>query len=455
MSKSDSILMGFHYADHSNCDRTRDTNDYPINIYPYFHDYLEYMEEDLCTSNYADFWRWWYILERYKGDELGMGELDGIVDACLSRGIKVKIDPAWNTWWSLDEDWETYSNMPIGPQDADDWVHFCEIMARRYKGKISLWDLQGEANNLEHYWKNKPWSHVHDIYKKGFEAFKRIDPKVRIGASGASPSVPLEQMDEWYWGNLEPCAGYYDNVPMNYFAHLADPYKGGLNYYRSIKSMLNKLGLGDAVEIGMGETSVQWAESTQLASSDSLNMRIQTESLNELYGTLFTEGMNKNIMWFTQFAPGGGHWPWCWGLRNYEDFWGIWPAEKKAEGTRIVYRFDAPDGNVYDMRPEWPEPENPYFPAWEIHKFWQQAAPRSQESARAEIAYGDETVWKLCSRHKTSDTFTAVAYVPKKTSCPIVIGVSRANWRNGEHVIAIVEIKQFDPDSGNGAGMKI
>jgi len=452
MAKSDSVLMGFHYADHSNSDRCRDTNNHPTNIYPYFQDYLEYMEDDLLASSYADFWRWWYILERYKGDELGMGELDGIVEACLARGIKVKIDPAWNTWWALDADWETYSNMATGPQDADDWVHFCELMARRYRGRISLWDLQGEANNLEHYWMNKPWCHVHDIYRKGFEAFKRIDPKVRIGASGASPSVPLEQMDEWYWGNLEPCAGYFDNVPMNYFARLADPYKGGINYYRSIKTMLNKLGLGESVEIGMGETSVQWAESTQLASTDSLNMRIQTEDLNEMYGTLFSEGMNKNIMWFTQFAPGGGHWPWCWGLRNYEDFWGIWPADKKIEGTRIVYRFDAPDQKTYDMRPEWPEPENPYFPAWEIHKFWQQASPRAQESARAEIVCGGENVWKLCSWHKTADTFTAVAYIPEKISSPVTIGVNRAGWREGESVSAAVEIKQFDMDRGKWSG---
>ncbi|MCL2815714.1 MAG: hypothetical protein FWD23_14045 [Oscillospiraceae bacterium] len=451
MARRENILMGFHYADFSNCNRVREMKNYPLNIYPYFEDYLEFMESDLLQSSYADFWRWWYILERYKGDELGMGELDKIVDECLKRGIKVKIDPSWNTWWSIDADWETYSNMSVGPQDADDWVHFCELTARRYRGRVSLWDLQGEANNLEFYWLNKPWSHVHEIYRKGFEVFRRLDPKVHIGISGASPSVPVEQMDAWYWGNLEPCAGYYDNVPMNYFAHLADPYKGGVNYYRSLKSMLDRLGLDD-VEIGMGETSVQWAESTQLAAIDNLNMRIQTETMNELYGTLFTEGMNKNIMWFTQYAPGGGHWPWCWGMRNYEDWWNIWPAGKKIEGTRIVYRFDAPDGNVYDMRPEWPEPENPYFPSWEIHKFWQQASPRAHESVRAEIVYEGKGIWKLCSWHKTADAFTAVAYVPSKTSAPAIIGVDQAGWNEGEKIKAAVEIKQFDTDNGKWSG---
>ena len=453
MSERDSILMGFHYMDGSNMEHIRDPINYPINIYPYFEDYLVYMENDMLQSNYADFWRWWYVLERYKGDELGLKELDDIVEDCLKRSIKVKIDPAWNTWWSLDVDWEFHDNMSLGPQDMDDWIHFCDLVARRYRGRICLWDLQGEANGKEVYWLDKDTKYINEVYINGYKALKAVDKKVRVGASGASPSVPLKEMDDWYWSNIEPCAGYYDNIPMNFFAHLADPYEGGLNYYRSIQNMLDKVGQSD-VEIGMGETSVQWAESTVLAATDDLNMGIQTRSVNELYGSLFNEGMNKNIMWFTQYAPGGGHWPWCWGLRNYEDWWGIFPEDKKIPGTRIVYRYDDPDGKIYDMRPEWPEPENPYFPAWEIHKFWQQCAPNGQESVRIQMDCSSSAAWKLCSWQKTADTLVGLIYIPESETISVSMYADKAGWENNDAVMCIATSKRFDMDKGKWFDVK-
>ena len=84
----DEILLGLHYGDISNHKGRREV-DYPRNIWPFFQDYIKHMEDDMLATSYADFWRWWYILDRYKGDEKGLEEFDQIVDACLERGLKV------------------------------------------------------------------------------------------------------------------------------------------------------------------------------------------------------------------------------------------------------------------------------------------------------------------------------------------------------------------------------
>ncbi len=188
------VLLGMHFA-HQNRDcNTR--GDSKEDVIPGFWDYAKYMPEDLAHMSYADFWHWWYEFERYKGDEKGLAEMDAIINECLARGIKVKIDLAWSTWYTNDKDWQTESNLALGPVDVDDWVHLCDLLGRRYRGRVAMWLLQGEANDLKSYWQNAPIEHVQDVYRMGSKAFKRVDPGAMISIAGASPSVPREDLDE-------------------------------------------------------------------------------------------------------------------------------------------------------------------------------------------------------------------------------------------------------------------
>lgn len=113
----DEVLIGMHFIDKSNGNAMELSAD-PVDVTPNFDDYLRYMPEDVARMSYADFWRWWYVFERYKGDEKGLREFDAIVDACLARGIKIKVDLAWSTWWTQDTDWTKEHRLAIGPLDG-------------------------------------------------------------------------------------------------------------------------------------------------------------------------------------------------------------------------------------------------------------------------------------------------------------------------------------------------
>jgi hypothetical protein len=444
----DEILVGFHYGDMSN-QIGRDQKDHPLNIWPFFEDYLTYMEDELLTTSYADFWRWWFVLERYKGDEKGLEELDKVVDACLERGIKVKIDLCWSTWWINDKDWEEGSRIPVGPQDVDDWIHLCDLLGRRFKGRIGMWDLQGEANDLKGYWQGRPNEYVHEIYKQGYRAFKRVDPGCLIGVSGASPSVSREDLDKWYWSNISNCAGFYDNIPINYFADVADPYKGAIHYHDSVRGMLDKVGQKDT-EVGMGESSVQWAETTEKAATDPLNMEAQARRLNEVYGQLFDVGMNKFINWATEFAPGGGHWPWRWGFRNYEDWWGIWPEDFKVPGTQIVYKYKSKDGKEIDLRGEWARPADPYYPTWEIHRFWSEIAPPGGECVRIPMTLdpAKEAVWKIAGYQRSFDQVVGLVFRPGGQPAQASIDLTATGWMTGAPIVVTVTTTQINFRTG-------
>lgn len=448
-AQKDTVLVGFHYGDIYNHEG-RMTKDYPLNIWPFFDDYLEYMQDDMLKTSYVDFWRWWYILERYKGDEKGMTELDKMVDKCLERGMKVKMCLGWSTWWTQDKDWAEGQRLNLAPGDLDDWIHWCYTMSRRFKGRVVLWDLVGESNSLENCWPpGTTMEHVHDAFKLGYRACKLADPDLLIGASDASPSAPQDEMDKWYESNIKGAKGYYDSISINFFADVADPYKGGVNYYNSIRRMLDDVGAKD-VEIGMGETSIQWAETTVTAAIDKLSMEKQAIGVNKTFGELMDIGMNKLITWSTEFAPGGGHWPWRWGFRNYEDWWGIWPETHKIPGTRIVYRYDAPDGNIYDLRPEWPRPTDPYYPAWEIYCFWAQCTPPKSESIRLTMNASklNGIFWKISTFLSTFNECVSLLYNEESAPINLTIDSTKTGWHDGTSLKVDVLNEDIDFKTG-------
>lgn len=440
------VLLGVHYGDMSNHEG-RDMRKHPLNIWAYFEDYVKYMDEDLRKTSYVDFWRWWYVIERYKGDERGLAELDHLADLILERGLKLKIDIAWNTWWSLNKDWEAGSNIPLGPENIDEWIHLCTLLGRRFRGKIGLWDLQGEANNIEHYWQKASNEHVFEMYKKGYLAFKSVDPDAMIGAAGASPSVPAyspegnakidASLQSWYETNMKACKGHFDNIPINFFADVADPYQGGIPFYTAIEGILKKIG-DKTTEIGMGETSVQWAETTETAATDNLNQEKQAYRLNEAYGRLLSHGMNKIITWATEFAPGGGWWPWRWGLRNYEDWWGVWPESHKVPGTRIVWRYDKDDGTTWDLRPEWSRPADPYYPAGEVWNFWCQLAPAGAEALSLPVTTKAPEKGLFMTKStflQTRNEAVAVVYSEEATAVKLSLNAVLTGWAGGTKLL--------------------
>lgn len=473
-AKHENVLIGMHFIDGTSDDAARalDGGD-PVNLVAGFYDYVKYMPEDFKQMSYADFWRWWFTLERYKGDEHGLRELDAVVEECLSRGMKVKIDLAHSTWWTLDKDWEKDNDLVSGPKDLDDWAHLCYLLGSRYRGRIALWLLLGEANTKD-YWPNMTIEHAQEAYKIGYLAFKKGDPDTLISTSGATPGEggmtifdkvnDREQMDRWVRENLTTCKGYYDDVPMNYFADVqgADPYNGLVNYYQSIRSILDGLGEKD-VEIGSGESSVQWALSsyditghvpwtTKIpdAGQPQLSEARQSWRLNESLGTFYDMGGNKFMMWGTEFAPGGG-WPWRWGFRKFEDWWGAFPQSTKIPGTRIVAKYDNPDGRKVDLSKGWSSSNtDPYHPDWEIFKFWAQASPPFAEAVRLpmDVKSSGPRVLRLAAYLQTTDKCVALLQSDESAKIDAKLDLTRTGWANRTSVSLRMSNESINYETG-------
>lgn len=459
----ENVLLGMHFAHNQRDCNTR--GDGMLNVVPGFWDYVKYMPEDLEHMSYIDFWHWWYEFERYKGDEKGLAEMDAIFDECLRRGMKVKIDLAWSTWWTHDKDWQTHTNMAIGPSDLDDWVHLCDLLGRRYRGKVAVWLLQGEANDLTNYWQGAPIEHVHEVYKLGSRAFKRVDQGTMISVAGASPSVSKEALDEWTRSNLTACKGLYDDVPMNYFGDVADPYGGLMNYYNSIRSILDELGEYE-VEIGSGESSFQWAETshnlpkdppTSMEGFDPAKTPLcelkQAWRCNESLGTFFDAGGTKFVMWGTEYAPGGG-WAWRWGLRKYQDWWGNWPESDKIPGTNIVFGSNPPDGSRVDLRPGWTSAQtDPYHPMWEVFKYWAQATPPGSEAVRIGMAAESSgpRVLRLASYLRTRDRCIGLIQNDERTAIAVRIDTGKTGWTEGTSVAVTLRNEAINYATGDRA----
>jgi hypothetical protein len=454
----DHVLLGMHFL-HARTAYSPKAGS-PVEIAGFW-DYVEHMPEDLKHISYADFWHWWSEFERYKGDEKGFTEFDRVVDACLARGMKVKVDVAWSTWWTLDKDWEQDGSTIHGAHDLDDWIHLCDTLGRRYRGRVALWLLQGEANDLKTYWQGASIEHVSEAYRLGSRALKRADPATRVSIAGASPSVSRDDLDRWVKVHATACKGDFDDIPMNYFGDVADPYGGMDHYRRSIRKTLDDLGL-QQVEVGSGESSFQWAESSEklpqkpptsirgfVAEKAPLCEFKQAWRLNESLGDFFDSGENKFMLWGSEFAPGRG-WPWRWGFRKFQDWWGSWPETCKVPGTNIVFGNDV-KGTKIDLRPGWTSaPTDPYHPIWQVYKFWAQMCPPGSEAVRlpASIAASGPRLFRAATYLQAEDRCVAPVQNDEKTQASLSIDLARTGWPDGAAIDVLVKNQSIDYATG-------
>ena len=458
---SDRVLLGMHFVEDGA--GPSPASSVPEANFPWFGDYVKYMPDDLKYVSYADFWRWWYNLERYKGDEQGMQTLDTLVAKCLELGIRVKIDLAQNTWFTLDNDWPNNLNLGGCPPDADDFAHTCAVLARRYKGKILLWELLGEANDVKGAWNNAPITHVHDTYKKAYRALKQYDPNVMASISGATPSFTLPDMNDWIASNALCCKGYYDEIGMNYFADVpgADPYNGLSNFYGAIKRYMDMAGMTDA-QVGSGESSTQYLldsynvpitpPPTELGDPNTApNSELkQAWRMNESMGTFFTAGGNRFMWWGTEFAPGYG-WPWRWGFRKYQDWWRVWPSNCKIGGTNIVYKYNNPDGRTANISPAWSRPTDPYHPVWQTYKFWSGCTPAGADAIRLplQVTGNSSRVLNVATYLESRDEAVVLMQRDDSTAAHVSVDMAKTGWADGTHLNVQTLTEDIDLATGD------
>ena len=455
----DDLLMGFHF------------NQFPryapateLNTELTFEEVTDWLPEDLPYLTYADFWVVWSDIERFKGDERGLANLDRAVNRALALGLKVKLVLIHSTWWAHDLDWSQRQILAIGPDTLEDWAHWCQVMATHFRGRVAQYDLQGEANGRDYWPFEKPAeiaAHVQDSFRVGCRAIRQVAPEALIGVSCATPGVGQiniydqkinrAELDRWYRDNLTACKGLFDCAPINYFADVpwADPYGGGFAFYQSIRQMLDGLGLPQ-VELGSGESSINWADSSYDLKKYGLSIPAQARRLNDTFGATFNAGMNKWILHGLAQPPGFG-WTWRWGFRKYEDFWGVWPEGNKVPGTRIVWRYDNPDGRKVDYRPAFARPADPHLPSWEIWKFWAQAAPRHAGGRRLplQLSGGDANLWGLGSFLSRRDEAVGLIYSEKGAPVRLKLNVAAAGWPDGTELAAEARNESISFETGD------
>jgi hypothetical protein len=445
VASHDDLLLGFHFNQYP---RSGPANELGTELN--FEEFTQLLNEDMPYLSYADFWVGWSDMQRYKGDEKGLASLDRAVVHALVLDLKVKIVLIHSTWWAHDLDWSQRQNLAIGPNHLEDWAHWCAVMSSHFRGRVAQWDLQGEANGKD-YWPfataESVLGHVQESYRVGCRAIRQAAPEALIGISCATPGtegidiydqrISRPELDRWYHDNLSGCKGLFDSVPINYFSDVtwADPYGGGFAFYKSIRRMLDDLGLPQ-VELGSGESSINWADSSYDFQKYGLSIPVQARRLNETLGATFNDGMNKWIFHGIPQAPGFG-WVWRWGFRKYEDFWGLWPEANKTPGTRIVCRYDNPDGRKVDYGPAFARPADPYLPSWEIWKFWAQAMPRHSGARRLHLraSGGDGILWRLGAFLPKSNEAVALVYNEHSAPLRLALDVTPAGWADGTALV--------------------
>jgi hypothetical protein len=429
-----------------------------------FEEFTDCLPEDLPYLTYADFWVVWADIERYKGDDKGLANLDRAVNRALALGLKVKLVLIHSTWWAHDLDWAPGQILAIGPENLEDWAHWCQLMSAHFRGRVAQYDLEGEANGKDYWPFEKPddiLAHVQESYRVGCRAIRQVAPEALIGVSCATPGVggidiydqkiDRAELDRWYRDNLSACKGLFDCAPINYFADIpgADPYGGGFAFYQSVRRILDGLGLPQ-VELGSGESSINWADSSYDLKKYGLSIPAQARRLNATLGATFDAGMNKWVF-HGQAQPPGFGWTWRWGFRKYEDFWGVWPEANKVPGTRIVWRYDNADGRKVDYRPAFARPADPHLPSWEIWKFWAQAAPCRAGGRRLplEVSGGEGTVWGLGSFLARRNEAVALIYNEKPAPLRLKLRVAPAGWADGTELAVGARAESISFETGD------
>ena len=238
---------------------------------------------------------------------------------------------------------------------------------------------------------------------------------------------------------------------MNYFDEIGDPYHSFVNYYQAVRKILDDNGLQN-VEVGSGESSIQWAPSsdaltipppTSMEGFDNekspMSEMKQAYRMNFCMGNFYNMGGTKYMWWGEEFTPGIG-WPWRWGFRKFEDHWGAYPDDYKIPGTKIVFKHEGdPDAKPpikpCDLRAAWVRPTDPYHPMWETFKFWAQASLPGSEAMRVPMTLESPQakLYSLATFQMSNNAVVALVQNDTQTLSAITakIDLTKTGWAKG------------------------
>jgi hypothetical protein len=158
----------------------------------------------------------WREVEPSKGS-FNWGELDKVVEAANSRGIRVLFSVLRSPSWASD-----HADSP--PRDFNDFGDFVGALAARYKGRGMAYEIWNEQN-LKREWQDYPigdrWSDVGackyvDLLRISYTRIKAADPYAMVVAGGLTPNGVFDSNialdDRTYLRQMYDCGilGWFD-----------------------------------------------------------------------------------------------------------------------------------------------------------------------------------------------------------------------------------------------------
>jgi Cellulase (glycosyl hydrolase family 5) len=198
---------------------------------------------------------------------------------------------------------------PIDPPSVnkEQWVHFVETLANRYRGQGVNYELGNEVNE-ETSWKGTREEYL-ELLALGYDAIKKADPQAKVLPSAMGCGIlrnyksGLVRQEAWKWHDswLQPILSTkkFDVVNIHNYYFPSDIVANGLlfrSYLEHIQELMRKSGVGDwpiwITEIGYVSSPTETD-----GRMDNSSPEKQARWLNEAYQQAFELGVER-VYWY-------------------------------------------------------------------------------------------------------------------------------------------------------------
>lgn len=186
----------------------------------------------------------WASVQESKGEinQWHMDLLDSVVDGARSRGIKVLA-----TLWRTPEWANNGAGLLAPPARNASYGNIAEIMARRFRGRISAWEVWNEPN-LDDFFTGDARDYA-GLLKASYKRFKAGDPNAKVVMGGPSYN-DTEWLERVYKAGA---AGSFDIMSTHPYQGVADAppdhpgedNKWWLTHTPAVRRLMKKYGDGN------------------------------------------------------------------------------------------------------------------------------------------------------------------------------------------------------------------
>ncbi len=130
---------------------------------------------------------------------------DALLAAARRRGLSVLAVIAYTPAWAT-----AGPEISGVPRDVHDWRRFCNRAARRYRGRVAVWEVWNEPN-LTRFWAGSRQQYWDRILIPGADAIHAADPRARVAGPGLA-HLPSADWHHWLLDTLRHAGNRIDVV---------------------------------------------------------------------------------------------------------------------------------------------------------------------------------------------------------------------------------------------------